>query len=174
MASVVFLRSANVGGHNKFQPSVVAKQLDRLGVVNVGAAGTFVVREKITEAKLRSEILKQLSFKAEMAVCAAQEIIDLAQEDPFKQEKPNSDMRAFFSVLTKAPATVPALPIYAPGKAAWEVKLVRASGHMVVSLLWRRGDRILYPSEVIEKAFGVPATTRNWNTIGKICQILQK
>jgi uncharacterized protein (DUF1697 family) len=174
MASVVFLRGANVGGHNKFQPSVLAKQLDGLGVVNVGAAGTFVVREKIAEAKLRLEILKRLSFKPEMAVCSGQDILSLAQEDPFKQEKPNEEVRAFFSALTKSPPIRPVLPLYAPDKAAWEVKVVRASGHLVLSLWWRRGVRILYPSEVVEKAFSAPATTRNWNTLVKICQILQK
>ena len=45
MAWVVFLRGVNVGGHKAFRPSVVAKDLAEFDVVNVGAAGTFVVRK---------------------------------------------------------------------------------------------------------------------------------
>ena len=47
MASVVFFRAVNVGGHQKFQPSVLAKKLADFGVVNIGAAGTFVVRKNV-------------------------------------------------------------------------------------------------------------------------------
>ena len=42
MALVVFLRGVNVGGHRTFRPSLLARQLEPYGVVNVGAAGTFV------------------------------------------------------------------------------------------------------------------------------------
>jgi hypothetical protein len=44
MAIVVFLRGANVGGHRRFRPSLVAKELQHFDVVNVGAAGLLVVR----------------------------------------------------------------------------------------------------------------------------------
>src|SRR6185295_12228721 len=45
MAVVVFLRGVNVGGHRRLRPSVLAKELERLDVVSIGAAGTFVVRK---------------------------------------------------------------------------------------------------------------------------------
>ena len=31
-----------------------------------------------------------------------------------------------------------------------------------------------YSNAVVEKHFGVPATTRNWNTIETICEVLEK
>ena len=46
MALVVFLRGVNVGGHRTFRPSVLARELGDYDVVNVGAAGTFVVRQQ--------------------------------------------------------------------------------------------------------------------------------
>ena len=49
-ALVVFLRGVNVGGHRTFRPSVVAKELRKFDVVNVGAAGTFVVFPVITNS----------------------------------------------------------------------------------------------------------------------------
>jgi hypothetical protein len=34
------------------------------------------------------------------------------------------------------------------------------------------GERLIYPNEVIEKHFGIAATTRNWNTVEAICKVL--
>jgi len=50
MALIVFLRAVNVGGHKTFRPSLLAKELSGYDVVNVGAAGTFVVRKPGTRA----------------------------------------------------------------------------------------------------------------------------
>src|SRR5687767_3070025 len=63
MALVVLLRGVNVGGHRTFRPSVLAKELDRFGVVNIGAAGTFVVRKPIAKASLRTELARLLPFQ---------------------------------------------------------------------------------------------------------------
>ena len=56
MALVVLLKGINVGGHRTFRPSVLAKELARFHVVNVGAAGTFVIRKPVNRATLRAEI----------------------------------------------------------------------------------------------------------------------
>jgi hypothetical protein len=43
-----------------------------------------------------------------------------------------------------------------------------------VTSLWRRREgRFIYPNEVVEKLFGVPATTRGWSTIGAIRKALE-
>src|SRR4051812_22278516 len=60
MALVVFLRGVNVGGHRRFRPSVLAKALSAYDVTNVGAAGTFVVRQQGTRAKFLAELRQRL------------------------------------------------------------------------------------------------------------------
>ncbi len=50
MPEVVLLRGVNVGGHKTFRPSALAAQLQHLDVVNIGAAGTFVVRRSVGHA----------------------------------------------------------------------------------------------------------------------------
>ena len=55
MALVVLLRGVNVGGHRTFRPTKLAAQLRHLGAVNVGAAGTFVIRQPVTRAQLRAD-----------------------------------------------------------------------------------------------------------------------
>ena len=79
MKSVVFLRAVNVGGANRCRPALLAKQLAKFGVINIGAVGTFVVREDVSESTLRSAIAKKLPFKCEIMVCPARDIISLRQ-----------------------------------------------------------------------------------------------
>ena len=71
------------------------------------------------------------------------------------------------SVMERAPKPS-ALPIERPSGKPWEVRVLRVDGRYAVSLWLRRWARILYPNEVVEKAFGVPATTRAWSTLDAI------
>ena len=50
MSLVVFLRGVNVGGHKRFRPAALAKELVHLDAVNIGAAGTFVIRRRVSRA----------------------------------------------------------------------------------------------------------------------------
>src|SRR5258708_30438283 len=101
MALVVFLRGVNVGGHKTFQPSVLAKELAAYDVVNIGAAGTFVVRKPISQTKLRAEILRQLPFEPQIMISSAQDILEIASDDPFAGEPSGPDIVRFLSVLGK-------------------------------------------------------------------------
>src|SRR5436190_13965044 len=111
MSSVVFFRAVNVGGHQKFQPGKLAKELVQFGVVNIGAAGTFVVRENVSQAKLRDEILRRLRFKPELMICPAREVLELARGNWFGDVPAGKDIGQFASVLQKAPRAKPPLPI---------------------------------------------------------------
>jgi uncharacterized protein (DUF1697 family) len=174
MASVVFLRGVNVGTHNRFQPSVLVKELAKFGVVNVGAVGTFVVRENVTEKVLRAAIVQKLPFKCEMMICPAKGIVDFVRDNPLKNEPIDNDRRVFLTVMSEPPASLPKLPIYAPDSKNWEVKIVRITGVLALSLWRRLKQNALYPNQVIEKEFGVATTTRSWNTILKLTEILAR
>ena len=172
MAAVVFLRGVNVGGHKKFQPSALARELANLGVVNVGAAGTFVVRGAIGRESLRKEILRRLPFESELMICPAREILGMVQSQPFGPEAPRKDVQWFVSVMGKPPRSLPPLPMDQPIGDKWEVRVIRVTGRYAFSLKRRQG-RGVYPNEVVEKKLGVSATTRGWNTITAICGILE-
>jgi len=173
MASVVFLRGVNVGGHKTFRPARVARALAALDVVNVGAAGTYVVRKAIGPAALRAALGKKLPFEAELMVCPAREILDLVAAAPFPSTKAGKDVRPFVTVMAKRPRSVPPLPVSKPAGDDWQVKVVAVSGTFALSLWRHLGRSILYPNEMVEKTFGVAATTRSWNTILKIRDLLE-
>ncbi len=172
MALVVFMRGVNVGGHQTFKPAALARELAAFDVVNVGAAGTFVVRKPISQATLRAELLRRLPFKPQLMICRASEILDLANAEPFPADSSRADVRRFVTILAKRPRSLPSLPITQPAGDKWQVKIVSSSGRFALSLWQRQGGSLVYPNEVVEKRLGVPATTRNWNTIAAICDIL--
>src|SRR6266513_186569 len=124
MAHVAFLRAVNVGKANRCQPAVIAKQLTKFGVINVGAVGTFVVREDVSESTLRTAIAKKLPFKCEIMICPAHDIIKLASKDPFAGQPSGPDITRFVSVAAKRIATPPRLPFNLPSKDKWLLKVI--------------------------------------------------
>src|SRR4051812_27970863 len=117
MAWVVFLRGANVGAHNRFQPKALSTELADLDVVNIGAAGTFVVRAKVTAPQLRARVLDCLKFKPDVMIRPAKEILALAESQRFKDHDVNTETRAFVTMMSKDPAPSPTLPLCAPDEA---------------------------------------------------------
>jgi len=168
---VVFFRAVNVGGYQKFQPSKLAIELADFGAVNIGAAGTLVVRESVGQAKLREEILTRLQFQPELMICPVREVLALARGDWFGDAPAGKDVGKFVSVMRKAPRLKPPLPIEQPVGKKWEVRIIAVTGRFALSVR-RLGQT--YSNAVVEKQFGIPATTRNWNTIEAIRRILEK
>jgi hypothetical protein len=171
MASVVFFRAVNVAGHQTCQPGKLAKDLAEFDVLNIGAAGTFVVRTNVSQAKLGEEILRRLPFKPELMICPAQELIELGRGNWFDDIPGAKDAGRFVSILQKAPRVKPSLPIEEPAGKRWEVRIVALIGRFALSI---RYPGKTYSNAVVEKHLGMPATTRSWNTIEKVCEALEK
>jgi uncharacterized protein (DUF1697 family) len=172
MALIVFLRGVNVGGHRTFRPSIFAKELSGYDVVNVGAAGTFIVRKPPSRAKLLTELRKRLPFVAEIVLCNGTDLVRLETENPFASVPPSPDVVRFVSILSKTGGVRAALPVTFPSEGEWLVRVIACSGPFVFGMYRRHMKTIGYLGQ-IDKLYGVPATTRNWNTIMTIVRILK-
>jgi uncharacterized protein (DUF1697 family) len=174
VVSVVFLRGINVGGANLCKPAQLAKQLSKFDMVNIGAVGTFVVRENVSGSILRSAIAKKLPFKCEIMICPAKSIIDVARRDPFKGQPSGPEITRFMSVTHNRPKSLPfPLPLALPSADDWLLKIVAVPDRFVLGIYRREMKAIGYLGK-IEKILGVPATTRSWNTIEKVVKILSQ
>lgn len=172
MAMIVFLRGINVGGHRSFRPATFASEMTDLDVVNVGAAGTFIVGKSVKRPVLRKEFLRRLPFETELMVCSGRDIMYLVSSDPFRREATDAKVVRYVTVIEKRPRRVPSLPLEYPAGDTWQVKIVGFHRKFILSMMRRTGKGLVYPNEVVEKEMAVPATTRNWNTIKKIYDIL--
>jgi uncharacterized protein (DUF1697 family) len=172
MALVVFLKGINVGGHRRFRPSLLAQDLARFGVVNIGAAGTFVIRKPVSEIVLRRELTRRLPFDAEVMICKGNAIVRLAQSDPFRRQPSGPDIVRFVSVLARRRPNLPQIPLNIPAEGDWGVRVLACRGRFVLGV-YRRNMRAIGYLGQLERLFGAPATTRNWNTIAAIARILK-
>ena len=171
MALVVFLRGVNVGGHRRFRPSALAAELKHLGAVNIGAAGTFVIRARVTRAKLRAELARRLPFETAIAICDGRDVSKLIGSQPYRGQQVRPDVVRFISVLTGSPRSKPALPLTFPLRGTWLVKVLARDRCFIVGQ-YRRHMRTIGHLGGIDRVFGVPVTTRTWSTIVAIGRLL--
>ena len=171
MALVVLLRGVNVGGHRTFRPSALVRELKHLDAVNIGAAGTFVIRQPVTQAQVRAEFARRLPFDAEIMICQGREIIGLMSSDPFAGQPVRRDIVRFVSVLAKRPHSGPSTPIRFPASGQWLLKILARENRFLFGVYRRQMKAIGYLGK-LDQVYGVPATTRNWNTITAIAKVL--
>ena len=172
MALVAFLRGINVGGHRTFRPSLLARQLARYQVTNIGATGTFVIHRAITKTKLRAELAHRLPFDAQVMICEGRELLALEAVNPFRRAPKGTGVTHFVSILPRRPRRAPSLPIRLPEKGAWLLKILAVEGRFAFGV-YRRHMKVIGYLGMLDKLLGMPVTTRNWNTIKSVIKVLQ-
>ena len=163
MASVIFLRAANVGGSSVFSTVQLAKTLD---IVNIGAAGTFVSRRPISLQSIACALPHQI----DVVVRPASEVLDLVAAGP---PAAPGGAPMFVSVMVGRPTRRPSLPIEQPAGPDWALRVIERRGAFVISA--RRAERRqgVDLSAVLERAYGTRFTTRSWSTLVRIAGVLE-
>ena len=172
MALVILLRGVNVGGHRTFRPAALAEQLQHLDAVNIGAAGTFVIRRSITQATLRIELMRRLPFATEIVICPGGQIAKLLSRNHFANQRLRPDMVRFVSVLSRRPRTTPSTPLRFPSSGPWLLKILARKNRFVFGV-YRRHMKVIGYLGTLDRLFGTPVTTRNWNTVMAIAKVLE-
>jgi len=171
MALVVFLRGVNVGGHRVFRPAAFARQLTHLGAVNIGAAGTFVIRSPAGRAALRAELVRRLPFDTAIVICTAREVARLMSRHTFGHRPARPGIVRFVSVLSRRPRLAPRLPASFPPRGQWLLQVLARDDRFLIGQYRRRMETIRHFG-VLDQICGVPVTTRNWNTMTAVAAAL--
>jgi len=171
MSLVVFLKGVNVGGHRRFRPSVLARQLRRFDVVSIGAAGTFIVRRRVGRTELRAEMERRLPFKADVVICRSSDVLDLVSRDPFAGRAPEPDIIRFVSVMLRRRTVITSLPHTLPDEGDWCVNVLGSQDRFIWGLHRREMRAISYLGR-LEKVVGAALTTRSWKTFSAIGRLL--
>ena len=172
MAIVVLLRGVNVGGHRRFKPKELADKLKAYDVVNIGAAGTFVVRKPGAQTKFREALRKQLPFECDVIACDGREVLRIEKDNPFEREQAGKEVVRFVSTLPPQRGPAPEIPLSLPNDDEWLVRLIAQDGQFVFGEYRRHMKTIGYLGQ-IDKLFGGRATTRNWSTMMSIARVLK-
>ena len=134
----------------------------RGGAVNIGGAGTFVIRRPVSRALLRAEITRRLPFETEVMICEGTEILRLVAHDPFPRQAARPDIVRFVSILARRPHAGPRLPVTLPARGPWLLKVLALNGRFVIGM-YRRHMKVIGYLGRLDRLFGVAATTRNVN-----------
>jgi uncharacterized protein (DUF1697 family) len=171
VALVVLLKGINVGGHRTLRPTALAEQLKHLDAVNIGAAGTFVIRRPVTRAQLRAEFGRRLPFDAEIMICQGREIVRLMSQNHFADHPVRRDIVRFVGVLSKRPRSSPSTPRSFPSSGKWLLKILTRDDRFVFGV-YRRHMKVISYLGTFDRLFGVPVTVRNWNAVTAIAMAL--
>jgi uncharacterized protein (DUF1697 family) len=172
MALVVLLRGINVGGHRAFRPTLLAQSLRKYNVVNIGAAGTFVVRKPSPLTRLRAELRSRLPVTTRFVFCEGSDLLRLYADELADRPPPESGTVRFVSFLANASRIRPSLPLTIPQGGDWFVRVTVFTNRLAVGEYRRHMKTISYLGQ-LDTLLGAPVTTRSWTTVNAVVQVLK-
>lgn len=173
---VAFLRAVNVGGHGLVTMEALRSALERRGLSRVRTwiqTGNVLFdapgrSREVLARELEREVGRLTGEESVACLRTLAELRRLARLDPFAAWRGRRGAALYVSFLRQAPARARPGPD-ADEKDGLEVVGRRGLDVFVVSrpVKGRRG----FPNLMVERAFGVPGTSRNWNTVQAILEL---
>jgi uncharacterized protein (DUF1697 family) len=171
---VALLRGINVGGRKVIKMDALARVFVSLGFKNVKTyiqSGNVIfdgsaTRPDVLVKKIEKKLHKSLGHEITVVLRTIVELEDILRRNPFKKIKPGDEVMMFVTFLAAEPGSQPKLPLQSLTENL-EVVAIRDRAAFILCRRKKNGS-FAFPNNFLEKQFGVPATTRNWTTVGKI------
>lgn len=174
---VAFLRGINVGGRNLLKMKDICQKFESIGLEKVSsfrASGNILFISELESIdvgdRTKEELRKLVERDIEVFLRTSSQIEEIMKLNPFR-ERESSSAKQFVTFIPTEIQTDLILPFFSPHRDV-ELFLV-ANGNLFSQAQLRKG-RYGAPNKIIEKELNVPATTRNWNTIKGISEILKR
>ena len=132
-----------------------------------------MIRQRVGRRQLHAEVSRRLPFDAEIVICQGAEIRRLLSQRVLTQPRVAADVVRFVSVLSRRPREVPRLPVQFPPRGRWLLKVLARDDRFVIGM-YRRHMKVIGYLGALDRLFGVPVTTRNWNTMTAIAKALDE
>lgn len=105
--------------------------------------------------------------------CDAAELLRLVKRSPFGTTPAPPHVVRFVSILSTPGRLTTSIPFSLPAHGEWLVRVIAAQNRFVFGM-YRRHMKTIGCLGQLDKQFGAPATTRNWNTIVAVVKILKE
>lgn len=166
-----FLRGINVRGQKIIKMKDLGKLFESFGFNNVKTylqTGNVLFDSDETDSSkiikiIDDGIFNELGYRVTVILRTKTELLDVVESNPFKDY--HGDVKYYLTFLAEKPRQPPTLPIRMND---FENKVFKLENNNVFTVGFNVKGRYGFPNVFIEKGFGVPATTRNWNTILRI------
>ena len=172
------LRAVNVGGTGLIRMAELKAICEELGFRHVQTllqSGNVVFAAKgaatAVAEKLADSIEESHKFRPAIAIRTVPEVAGIVDRNPFPREVKSDPRFVVVAFATGAPTSG------AKGRVA-AVGVVRERLHLSGRELYIHypdgQGRSIVSNAVLEKALGVPATARNWNTVTKLLHLARE
>jgi uncharacterized protein (DUF1697 family) len=173
---VAFLRAINVAGHARVTMEALSRAFARRGYERVRTyiqSGNVLFdapgkdREDLAR-DLETHLRRLLGGEAVVCLRTLRELEGLVRRDPFADYRVERGVKLYVSFLRRLPPRR-SRPAATSSKDGLEVVAREGPDVLVVSRPVK--GRYGFPNLLVEEAFGVPSTSRNWNTVSGILEL---
>jgi uncharacterized protein (DUF1697 family) len=176
---VAFLRSINVGGRNLIKMKDLKQVFHSMGLANVQ---TYIQSGNISfdsesdnleflKDAIESHILSQLECKVNVLIRTYNYINQLVRTNPFRSHDTGQKTKCYVCFLDNEPKICPGLPLINHKE---RLELIRLDKFEAFILSKEVNGRFGFPNNFIEKELNVISTARNWTTLNRIVEHIEK
>lgn len=177
---VAFLRGINVGGHKLIKMAELVRIFSAAGCKNVRTfqqAGNVIFESRSTSTKsltrkIESGLERDLGYPVPIVVQSLADLQKLIARKPFKKFEASKEVMLVVVFLAAAPEPKPTLPFVSQTE---NVEVFEIADRVAFVLSRRKKNGWFgFPNGVVEKAFKVVATTRQWRTVLGVVKAAEK
>jgi len=171
---IAFLRGINVGGQRLIKMQELVRIFSAAGCKNVRTyqqAGNVIfesrsVSSKSLTKKIEAALEADLGYRVPIVVRSVLELRQTIKRSPFKKLEKSKDVMLLIVFLAEDPDPKPTLPFVSTTQ---NVEIFEvADGVAFVVARRKKNGWFGFPNGVVEKAFKVVATTRQWSTVQNV------
>ena len=171
---VAFLRGINVGGHKLIKMPELVRIFSAAGCKNVRTyqqAGNVIfesrsVSSKSLTKKIEAALEADLGYRLPIVVRSVLELRQTIKRSPFKKFEKSKDVMLLIVFLAEDPDPKPTLPVVSTTQ---NVEILQIADRVAFAVARRKKNGWFgFPNGVVEKAFKVVATTRQWSTVQNV------
>jgi|SRR5689334_7027941 len=171
---IAFLRGINVGGQKLIKMGELLRIFSAAGCRNVRTyqqAGNVIFESRSTSRKnltkkLEAALEADLGYRVPIIVRSISELQQLIAFNPFKKFSRSKEMMLLVVFLAENPDRKPTLPFVSITE---NVEILSVADSVAFCLARRKKSGWFgFPNGVVEKAFKVVATTRQWSTVQNV------
>jgi len=176
LTCIALLRGINVGGHKIIRMDALRKSCEALGLESVQTylqSGNVIFKApqqspEVLARTLERKILRSFGFPVVVILRSPEEMNRVINHNPFLKAKGTDASRLHVAFLSRAPekAALNALEAFPAAPEQFQ-----ASGKEIYLHYPNGAGKAKLSNNALERVLSVSATTRNWNTVNKLCEM---
>lgn len=173
---IAFLRGINVSGQKKMKMELLREAFTQAGFSDIKTyiqSGNVLFNSEISDAEklviaIENLIQNAFGFQCEVILRRMSDIKSLVSSPLFKKVKSEIDSKYYITFLRDRYIGNINLPLFSKNR---DVEIIFSNELYFISLSTIYKGNYGFPNAFIEKFTGIPATTRNPNTLEKLLTI---